>query len=56
MARANFCIERASPVLAPFIGQLGYRQAQLGRLSDSLTVDANYVRRSDAELNWKAPK
>jgi len=55
-AHANARIERASPVLAPYIGQLGFRQAQRGRLSDSLKVDANYVRRSDAELHWKAPK
>jgi tRNA threonylcarbamoyladenosine biosynthesis protein TsaB len=49
-------IERATSVLAPFIGQIGYRQAQLGRVSNSLTADANYVRRSDAELHWKAPR
>jgi tRNA threonylcarbamoyl adenosine modification protein YeaZ len=54
--RAGLRIERASSVLAPFIGQIGYRQALRGQVSDSLTVDANYVRRSDAELNWKAPR
>lgn len=53
---AGLRIEGVSSVLAPFIGQIGYRQAQRGQLSDSLMVDANYVRRSDAELNWKAPK
>lgn len=52
----GLCIERASSVLAPFIGQIGYRQAQRGYVSDSLTADANYVRRSDAELNWKVPR
>ena len=29
--------------------------AKQGRLTDALNLDANYVRRSDAELHWKAP-
>jgi hypothetical protein len=36
-------------VLAPLIGQLGYRRALRGEVSDALTLDANYVRRTDAE-------
>ena len=47
-------VERVSAVLAPHVGQLGRLRAQQGQLSDALTLDANYVRRSDAELNWKA--
>jgi len=46
-------IDPASSVLAPFIGQLGFRRAQRGELADPLTLDANYVRRTDAELHWK---
>jgi tRNA threonylcarbamoyladenosine biosynthesis protein TsaB len=46
-------IERVSPVLAPFVGQLGYRRAQRGQLADALTLGANYIRRCDAELHWK---
>jgi tRNA threonylcarbamoyladenosine biosynthesis protein TsaB len=46
-------VEPASSVLAPFIGQLGFRQARRGELTDPLTLDANYVRRTDAELHWK---
>ena len=42
-----------APVLAPAVGRLGQRFAQQGRLVDALTLDANYVRRSDAELLWK---
>ncbi len=45
-----------SCVLAPTIGLLGYDRARRGALSDSLSLDANYVRRSDAELNWKCPQ
>ena len=46
-------VERVSPVLAPVIGRLGYRQALCGEVVDALRLDANYIRRSDAELNWK---
>jgi tRNA threonylcarbamoyladenosine biosynthesis protein TsaB len=46
-------IDPASSVLAPFIGQLGFRRAQRGELADPLALDANYVRRTDAELHWK---
>ncbi len=49
-------IEHVSTVLAPLIGQLGYRRAIRGQLSDSLTLDANYVRRTDAEVDWKGPQ
>jgi tRNA threonylcarbamoyladenosine biosynthesis protein TsaB len=48
-------IEQVSPVLAPYVGRLGSLHAQHGKLADSLTLDANYIRRSDAELHWKAP-
>jgi tRNA threonylcarbamoyladenosine biosynthesis protein TsaB len=54
-AGQNRAVEQVSTVLAPLIGQLGYRCAQRGELADSLTLDANYIRRSDAELNWKGP-
>jgi len=43
----------ASPVLAPPIGRLGYRLAQGKQFTDPLALDANYVRRSDAEVFWK---
>lgn len=46
-------IREVSPVLAPVIGRLAYQKAQLGDAVDALRLDANYVRRSDAEVNWK---
>jgi len=49
-------IEHVSAILAPHVGRLGYQRAKRGELVDSLRLDANYVRRSDAELHWKAPK
>jgi tRNA threonylcarbamoyladenosine biosynthesis protein TsaB len=53
VANLNARIEPASSVLAPFIGQIGFSLAQRGELADPLTLDANYVRRTDAELHWK---
>jgi tRNA threonylcarbamoyladenosine biosynthesis protein TsaB len=46
-------IEVVSRVLAPFVGQLGYAKALRGDLVDALHLDANYIRRSDAEMNWR---
>lgn len=46
-------IEVVSSVLAPAIGRIGWAQLVAGRRTDALTLDANYVRRSDAEVLWK---
>lgn len=46
-------IEVVSGVLAPFVGLLGYLKAGRGELVDALHLDADYIRRSDAEMNWK---
>ena len=56
--RPEINIEQVSSVLAPSIGRLAALQAQRGQLVDALTLNANYVRRSDAERQWtelKAP-
>ncbi len=45
-------IERVSGVLAPTIGRLAIARAQRGEVVDALRLDANYVRRSDAESKW----
>jgi tRNA threonylcarbamoyladenosine biosynthesis protein TsaB len=45
--------EVVSNILAPAIGQIACGRAKRGEVKDALTVDANYVRRSDAELHWK---
>lgn len=47
-------IEVVSDVLAPFVGQIGYAKAVRGDVIDALHLDANYIRRSDAEMNWKS--
>ena len=46
-------IEGASPVLAGIIGRIGLLRFKDGKATDALTLDANYVRRSDAEIFWK---
>ena len=46
-------VERLSSVLAPAIGRIGMRELTAGRFKDALSLDANYVRRSDAEIFWK---
>jgi tRNA threonylcarbamoyladenosine biosynthesis protein TsaB len=46
-------ILQVSAALAPAIGRLGFERAKRGDLVDSIRLDANYVRRSDAESAWK---
>jgi tRNA threonylcarbamoyladenosine biosynthesis protein TsaB len=43
-------IEQVSASLAPAIGRLGFDRANRGDLVDALGLDANYIRRSDAEV------
>ncbi len=45
-------IEVVSAALAPAVGRLGFERAKRGDLVDPLHLDANYVRRSDAEAAW----
>jgi tRNA threonylcarbamoyladenosine biosynthesis protein TsaB len=42
-----------SDELASTIGMLGEERLSAGQLRDPLELDANYVRRSDAEIFWK---
>ena len=53
---AGALLEGVSGDLAPSIGRLGYARALRGELVDPLTLEANYVRRSDAEVNWRGGK
>jgi hypothetical protein len=43
-------IEQVSASLAPMIGRLGFDRANRGDLVDAMGLDANYIRRSDAEV------
>jgi len=46
-------VESVSSVRAPMIGRIGIAALAEGRFTDALALDANYVRRSDAEIFWK---
>jgi tRNA threonylcarbamoyladenosine biosynthesis protein TsaB len=46
-------IERISATLAGTLGRIGLRRLKEGKATDALGLDANYVRRSDAEIFWK---
>jgi len=47
-------VERVSSVRAPMIGRMGLAALAEGRFTEALALDANYVRRPDAEIFWKA--
>jgi tRNA threonylcarbamoyladenosine biosynthesis protein TsaB len=46
-------VRELSLPVAQVIGLRGFRLARENRLTDALALDANYVRRSDAEIFWK---
>jgi len=48
--------DRLETIESPFaddLGSLAYRKLTAGQVIDPLALDANYVRRSDAEVLWK---
>ena len=55
VAVGQMAIEMVANVLAPTIAELALRGMARGDAQDSLTLDADYVRRTDAELKWKDP-
>jgi tRNA threonylcarbamoyladenosine biosynthesis protein TsaB len=50
---ASCTLLRVSPVLAPAAGLLGIERAARGDVVTALELDANYVRRTDAEMHLK---
>lgn len=52
-AEAGESVEVSANVLAPAIARIGRARALEGRLTDALGLDAEYVRRPDAEVYWK---
>lgn len=53
--RTGESVAVCSKVLAPAIGKIGRVRSLEGRLTDVLKLDAEYVRRPDAEVFWKDP-
>ena len=52
-AKAGETVQLSTTVLAPAIGKIGRAKALEGRLTDALALDADYIRRPDAEVFWK---
>jgi tRNA threonylcarbamoyladenosine biosynthesis protein TsaB len=52
----NEGIERVAPFLAETIARMAGGRLAAGQGTDALALDANYVRRSDAEIFWKGGK
>jgi tRNA threonylcarbamoyladenosine biosynthesis protein TsaB len=50
---AHYPVITAPRALAATIGRIAIRRAALGAITDPAAIEANYVRRSDAELLWK---
>ena len=46
-------VECVSSVRAPMVGRMGLAALAEGRVTDALALDANYVRRPDAEIFWR---
>jgi tRNA threonylcarbamoyladenosine biosynthesis protein TsaB len=51
--KAGEKVQIVSAIFAPVIGRIAYQRVLENRVTDALRLDANYVRRSDAELLWK---
>jgi tRNA threonylcarbamoyladenosine biosynthesis protein TsaB len=56
LAATGHVLQRAEPPFAAGLGRLAYRKFQQGETTDAVSLDANYVRRSDAEVLWKGNK
>jgi tRNA threonylcarbamoyl adenosine modification protein YeaZ len=46
-------LEQVPRLVAPAIARIAAQLAEQGRLTDALMLDANYIRRPDAEVKWK---
>jgi len=49
-------LETVNPPFAGVLARLAFQKFRTGDTRDALSLDANYVRRSDAELFWKGNK
>src|SRR5207249_3659833 len=55
LAGATHPVLEAPKALAGSIGRIAFDRLVRGQVLDPAEIDANYVRRSDAELLWKDP-
>jgi len=52
-AQRSESVQQVSGILAPAVAKLARVMATENRLTDALHLDANYIRRPDAEVKWK---
>jgi tRNA threonylcarbamoyladenosine biosynthesis protein TsaB len=52
-AQRSESVQQVSGIVAPAVAQLARIMAAENRLTDALHLDANYIRRPDAEVKWK---
>jgi tRNA threonylcarbamoyladenosine biosynthesis protein TsaB len=52
-AKRNEAVDRVGGLLAEMVARMAAGELTAGRHTDALALDANYVRRSDAEIFWK---
>jgi tRNA threonylcarbamoyladenosine biosynthesis protein TsaB len=52
-AQRSESVQQVSGILAPAVAQHARVMAAENRLTDALHLDANYIRRPDAEVKWK---
>lgn len=52
-AKRNEAVESVAGFLAGAVARMAAKELSAGRSTDALALDANYVRRSDAEIFWK---
>jgi tRNA threonylcarbamoyladenosine biosynthesis protein TsaB len=55
LPQPEFPVTDAGRVLAGAVARIAAQEFGAGRAQDAADIDANYVRRSDAELLWKEP-
>jgi tRNA threonylcarbamoyladenosine biosynthesis protein TsaB len=51
----QIAVETVASFLAPVVGEIGWQRVRAGEVINSLMLDANYVRRTDAEMKWRDP-
>jgi tRNA threonylcarbamoyladenosine biosynthesis protein TsaB len=56
LAASGHIVEVVTPPFSQRLGLLAYRKFRQPDTTDALSLDANYVRRSDAEVFWKGHK
>ena len=54
LAGSGHSLEHVAPPFAEHLARLAHQKFRQGATTDALSLDANYVRRSDAEIFWKS--